>query len=84
MLDESPNEGIILQFDRQNEKLEKKAKFAHKYAPTKIMWIPDTVIFYFYLNQNFLFILRMVPILTYLPLVENICEYLKWMMRREQ
>ncbi|CAD8076226.1 unnamed protein product [Paramecium sonneborni] len=41
MIEDIQNEVYILQLDKEQEAFFKKAKFNHRYAPTKVLWIPD-------------------------------------------
>ncbi|CAK81839.1 unnamed protein product (macronuclear) [Paramecium tetraurelia] len=41
MIEDVQNEVYILQLDKEQESFFKKAKFNHRYAPTKVLWIPD-------------------------------------------
>ncbi|CAD8158593.1 unnamed protein product [Paramecium octaurelia] len=41
MIEDIQNEVFILQLDKEQETFCKKAKFNHRYAPTKVLWIPD-------------------------------------------
>ncbi|CAK77297.1 unnamed protein product (macronuclear) [Paramecium tetraurelia] len=41
MIEDVQNEVFILQLDKEQETFSKKAKFNHRYAPTKVLWIPD-------------------------------------------
>jgi len=43
IINDSDNYVEVVQLNPESRKLEKKFQFDHKFAPTKIMWVPDTM-----------------------------------------